>query len=397
MDEPTATLIQSPEGVLTAICAVAAFWFFVAEKTRLKLFDFLPPLIFIYITPVVLSNTGVMPNASPVYDVLRTFGLPVFITLMLLGVDLGATVRVMGRGVGVMLLGTAGIVVGGPIAYFVVHRWLDAEAWKGFGALAGSWIGGTGNMAAVAGAIGTPSEQFGLAVLADNAVYIVWLPILLGSKAFAERFNRWARVPEGRIERMEAAAAAEARTERAPRMTDYLYLAVIAACVTWLATALAPSIPVIAVGGETVVSTSTWRILLVTTFGIALSFTPAKRIAGAHNLAMAIVYLFIAVMGARASMAGLGQAPAFLLGAFIWIAVHGLFCLGGAWLLRVDVHSAAIASAANVGGAASAPVVAAAHRESLVPVSILMALVGYAVGNYAAVLTATLCRVAGGG
>ena len=58
----------------------------------------------------------------------------------------------------------------------------------------------------------------------------------------------------------------------------------------------------------------------------------------------------------------------------------------------MDVHSAAIASAANVGGAASAPVVAAYHRASLVPVAILMALIGYALGNYLALLTAQLAR-----
>jgi uncharacterized membrane protein len=106
---------------------------------------------------------------------------------------------------------------------------------------------------------------------------------------------------------------------------------------------------------------------------------------------MALVYVFVAGMGARASLAGLADAPAFLLGAVIWISIHGLFCLFGAGIFRVDVHSAAIASAANIGGAASAPVVAAYHRESLVPVSILMALIGYAVGNYAAFLAARLC------
>ena len=112
---------------------------------------------------------------------------------------------------------------------------------------------------------------------------------------------------------------------------------------------------------------------------------------------MAIVYVFVAGMGARASLAGLAQAPAFLLGAFIWIFIHGAFCLAGAYVLRVDVHTVAIASAANVGGAASAPVVAAAHREKLVPVSILMALIGYAIGNYAATLTAGMCHWVGGG
>jgi len=143
-----------------------------------------------------------------------------------------------------------------------------------------------------------------------------------------------------------------------------------------------------------VLSTSTYRILLVTTFGLALSFSPAKKIPGSHIVAMALVYLFVARMGAVADVKGLAdQALPFVAGAYLWIFIHGAFLLAAARLLRVDVHSAAIASAANIGGAASAPVVAAYHDERLVPVSILMALIGYAVGNYAALLAAHLCSL----
>jgi uncharacterized membrane protein len=110
----------------------------------------------------------------------------------------------------------------------------------------------------------------------------------------------------------------------------------------------------------------------------------------------AMIYVFVAGMGARASVAGLDQAGWFVAGAFIWIAIHGLFCLAGAWLFRVDVHSMAIASAANIGAAASAPIVAAHHRPSLVPASILMALLGYAMGNYLAPITGHLARMAVG-
>ena len=178
----------------------------------------------------------------------------------------------MGKGVLVMLLGTVGIVVGGVVSYLIVHGGLDPDAWKGYGALAGSWIGGTGNMAGVAGALETPPEMLGLAVLADNLVYVVWLPILLGSKAFADRFNRWAKVPPERIERMESAAAAEASEESAPRMQDYLYLLFWALLVSVAARTLAPMLPEV---GE-VLTTSTWTVLLVTTFALALSATPVR-------------------------------------------------------------------------------------------------------------------------
>ena len=393
-------LISSPGGVLAVLCAVAAFWFFVDQMTEWKLFQYLPPLLFIYATPVFLNNLDVIPAGSPVYAGLSSYVLPAFIVLMLLKVNIPAAIRIMGKGVLVMLMGTAGVMVGAVVAYVVVHRWLAPDAWTGFGALAGSWIGGTGNMAATSEMLNTPPEQFGLAVLADNVVYIVWLPLLLASRNFADRFNAWAKVPEDRMRMMDAASEAVIEEERAPVMRDYIYLAAIAIGVTWVASSLAsiffnammlnfPSL-------ETLLSESTWRILLITTIALALSATPVSRLPNPTAIGTAMIYVFVAGMGARASIAGFGQAPAFLLGAFIWIAIHGAFCLLGAKLFKVDVHSVAIASAANIGAAASAPIVAAFHRPSLVPVSILMALLGYAMGNYLAPIAGHLARIAVG-
>jgi len=393
-------LVSSPVGVLAVLCAVCAFWFYVQQFTGWTLFDYVPPLIFIYATPVILNNTGVIPAASPIYSGLSSFALPAFIVLMLIKVNVPAAVKIMGKGVLVMLMGTAGVMVGAVVSYMIVHRWLSPDAWTGFGALAGSWIGGTGNMAAASEMLATPPEQFGLAVLADNVIYIVWLPLLLASKNFADRFNTWTGVSEDRIRLMDSAAAEMTVEEKAPQMRDYIYLVAIAIGVTWISSSLASHLFEATVarapGLEIVLSESTWRILLITTVSLVLSTTPVSRLPNSTAIGTAMIYVFVAGMGARATLAGFGQAPAFLLGAFIWIFIHGAFCLVGAKLFRVDVHSAAIASAANIGAAASAPIVAAFHRPSLVPVSILMALIGYALGNYLAPLTGHLARMAVG-
>ena len=394
------TLVHAPIAVLAVLCAVAAFWFLVDQLTGWKLFHYVPPLLFIYATPVILNNLGVIPAQSQVYSGLSSYVLPVFIVLMLIKVDVPAAVRVMGKGVLVMLMGTAGVVVGAVVSYSLVHRWLAPDAWTGFGALSGSWIGGTGNMAAASQMLGTPPEQFGLAVIADNAVYLVWLPILLGSRNIAGWFNRWTRVPEGRLRMMDAASEAALRKERDPEMRDFIYLAAVAIAVTWIAGLLAARLYAFTMAYapalDVLLSESTWRILLITTIALVLSTTPVSRLPTATSLGTAMIYVFVAGMGARASIEGFAQAPAFLLGAFIWIFIHGAFCVAGAKLFRVDVHSVAIASAANIGAAASAPIVAAFHRPSLVPVSILMALIGYALGNYLAPLAAHLARIAAG-
>ncbi len=402
-------LITTPVGVMAVLVAVVSFWFWLEKKSNWKIFNYLPPLIFIYATPVLLSNTGLIPYESAAYDFLRMYGLPVFICLMLLNVDVLGAVRIMGKGVFVMLIGSAGVVLGGFVAYalgqyittpegFPIHFPLPADSWKAFGTLSGSWIGGTGNMTAAHAALEGSGEHMTMAAAADQMVYLIWLPLLLGSKAFATRFNRWMRVPANRIEMMDRAAADFNHKDETPSMISLLYLALIALSFTWISLELSEVLPPVMIGGATVISASTWVILLITTLALIASATPARKLPAAHPIAMAIIYVYVARIGATMdlSSANLETMGAFILMAYVWIAIHGIFILFGAWLFRVDVHTLAIASAANIGGAASAPIVAAHHRESLVPASILMAMIGYALGNYLAILTGRLGQLLAG-
>jgi uncharacterized membrane protein len=376
--------------LLFVLAGNAALWFFLEKRFAWKIFHFFPPLIFIYMVPAIFSNTGVIPFDAPLYSWMKQYLLPMFLVLLLLDIDIAGAMRLMGRGILVMLAGTAGVVLGAPIAYLVVRDYLSPDAWKGFGALAGSWIGGTGNMAAVAEGLDTPGEIFGLAVIADHAVYLLWLPLLLASRSLAPWFHRFTGANEEDVEKLHRAAESLTTKKGAMEMRHLLYLIAIAAGCTAIAAGVAELLPPI----PPVLSANTYKILIATSLGIALSFTPARTIPGSHSFAMALVYLFVAMMGARASVAALAdQGLPFVAGAYLWILIHGVFLITAAKLLRVDVHTAAIASAANIGGAASAPVVAAHHDERLVPISILMALVGYAVGNYAAFGAAWLCSL----
>ncbi|UCD50656.1 MAG: DUF819 family protein [Phycisphaerales bacterium] len=383
-------LISSPLAVLTTLAAITSAFFFLEHRTKWKLFSYVPPLVFIYVVPMLLSNTGLLAHESPVYDVMSQVALPFLLVVMLLKVDVVSTVRVMGKGVLVMLCGTAGVVLGAPLAYALIKSKLDPTGWKAFGTLAGSWIGGTGNMAAVSEGIEASGTEFGLAVLGDNAVYLLWLPVLLAAKSLAGWFNRFARVDPKRIKMLEASSADLDQDEAKLAMRHLLYLLFLGLGVTLLAEMISQKLPAF----PPVLTAGSWKILLVTTLGLLLSATPARKIPGSHELAMALVYLFVANMGARANLAGLKeQALWFVLGAYVWIVLHGIFCILGARLFHVDIHSTAIASAANIGGAASAPVVAAHHNPKLVPVSILMALIGYAIGNYGAFVAAWLCQL----
>ena len=394
-------LISSPAGILTVLCGIAAIFFWLEKNTKWKVFNYFPPLLFIYCIPAMLSNipigdnSYILPRSSGVYDILKDIGLPFFLITLLLKVDVVSTVKIMGKGVFVMLMGSAGVVVGAFFSYLLVRNFLEPDTWKAFGTLAGSWIGGTGNMAAVSGGleVSEDSYQFGMAVLGDNLVYIVWLPILLSSKNFAEKFHRFIKIDHKNIEILESVEAVPEEQKEPAAMRHFLYLFVIGFICVWLADAVSGKMPD-ALLIEPVLTASTWKILLITTMGLALSWTPARKIPASHELGMAIVYIFVANMGAKADLSKLdASAGWFILACYIWITIHGAFCLLGAYLFKVDIHSTAIASAANIGGAASAPIVAAHHNKKLVPVSILMALVGYAVGNYLAFFGAWLCSL----
>jgi uncharacterized membrane protein len=382
--------ISSPLGILAALSTVCAFVFWLEKATNWRLFLYLPSVAFIYLVPLVMSNTGILASKSPVFEAMDRIMLPMMLVLLLLNVNVGGTIRVMGRGVGVMLIGSLGVIVGAVVSYLIVRQWLGTDVWKAYGALAGSWTGGTANLTAVSQMFNASGADTGLAVLGDATIYAAWLPILLASKKLSEPFARFTRVQADRLTRMDEEIEKQYREPRVPTSRDYLYLLCVAMLVTWLADVATTWLPTV----DPYLMKSTWRILLITTIGIGLSYTPLRNIAGSQELAMAFVFLYLAKTGASAELKQLAdQAAPFLLGAVLWVTIHGAFCVLGAWLLRMDLHTAAIASAANIGGVAAASIVATHHRKSLVPAAILMALIGFAIGNYCGYITGVLCRL----
>jgi uncharacterized membrane protein len=388
--------VTSDAGILAVLAGVCAFFFWLERATKWRLFQVIPTLVFIYLVPVLLSNGGVIPVVSPVYDKIGKLVMPMMLVLMLLNVDVIAAVRVLGRGIFVMLFGTAGVILGAAAGAWLMRSQLSSDAWKAYGALSGSWVGGTGNMLAV-------SEMFEgdnvrpLAVLADTSILLVWLPLLLAAKRFAVPFARFAKVDAQRVARMEEAAREHAESAAPATYRDFLALLFVASAVTAASQYITESITQYLAAHESAwpsyFGESTCRILLVTTLGIALSFTPLRRIPASRPLGMALIFLFMAQTGATANLTQVAdQTAPFLAGATVCIIIHGAFCLLGAKLFGVDIHTAAMASAANIGGVATATVVAEHHKPSMLPAAILMALVGYSLGNYAGYFAGMLCR-----
>ena len=382
-------LFNDTIGVMAVITMIPVFFVWLEKKTRWKVFEILPAIIWIFLTPIFLSNLGVIPRSTPIYTVFKSFAVPMFIVLMLLDINIREALKVAWRGVGVLVLGAIGIVLGAFGSFLVFRSGLPEGTWRGYGALAGSWIGGTGNLAAVAESLDTPPEMVGIVVLVDNFVYLFYFPVILTCKRWAASFNRFTRVAEDQMARMAASSTQVEKKTREVHFRDLLVLlgfAFTAILVTSKIAGLLPALP-------PVLTEKTWAMLLVTTVGILLSATPLKRVPGTDALSMTLVYIYMTMMGAQADLRNIGGAQWFLVAGAACILIHFGFIILGARLFRVDVSMAAVASVASVGGAASAPVAAGYHREDLVPISIMLALIGYGLGNYLGVATAYLCHL----
>jgi len=387
-------MITDPLGVLATLLVVLAL-LFAADRNPLgqRVFRIVPLLVFAYFVPTLLSNTGVIPLQSPVYDLVKKWLLPASLVLLTLSVDVKAILGLGRDAIALFLTATAGIVIGGPLAYLALGSFVPPElgdqAWKGLAALAGSWIGGGANFVAIGESVGASDGTLGLIVVVDVAVANVWMAILLYFAGREEEMDAKMGADRTAIDRLrEQVEAFEASVARPTNLPDLLMILALALGTTAAATAAATVLPDIG----SVVRGFTWVVIGVTTVGLALSFTPLRALegAGASRVGSVFLYLLVATIGAKADFMALRDAPVLVAVGAIWMAFHALTILAMRRWLRAPIFFAAVGSQANVGGAASAPIVASAFHPALAPAGVLLAVGGYVLGTYAGLLCAVL-------
>jgi uncharacterized membrane protein len=391
-----APLIQSPLGVAAVLLFVLAALFMAQRHPAgARLFSVVPLLIFCYFVPTILSNTGVIPLESEAYTFIRRVLLPASLLLLVLSTDIPAVISLGRDAVTLFLAATASIVAGGPLAFLVLGWMFPTEmldqAWKGLAALSGSWIGGGANFVAIGESVGAEPTTMSLMVVVDVGVSNVWTAVLLWFAGREKAMDEAVGADRSRIdavrEKVEKYQAELARPANLGEMLLILALGLgTTAAVTWIATFL-PDI------GE-IINGFTWVVCIVTAVGVAFSFTRLRRLegAGASVMGSVFLYLLVAAIGASAHFGGvLKNLPLLAVGA-LWMAIHAGIMLAVRRFLGAPVFFLAVGSQANVGGAASAPVVAAAFHPALAPVGVLLAVLGYVLGTYAGLVTAFLLR-----
>ncbi|HEU4464468.1 MAG TPA: DUF819 family protein [Gemmatimonadota bacterium] len=385
-------MISDPTGVFVTLAGLLATIYALAGIPRLaRFFDLLPPILWAYMLPMLATSTGVLPPASPAYDWITRYVLPVALLLLMMTVDVPALLK-LGRPATIMMLaGTAGIVIGGPIALAAFGRWLPPDAWKGLAALSGSWIGGSAQLVAVAESVETPDAMLGPIIVVDTVVGYGWMAILLFLSGWQSRFDRWNRADTRLIEETNVALAEKSAGTRRPlTIRDAALILGIGFVGAYLTVALGSVLPEL--GDPKIISHTTWAVILVTTLGLALSFTRVSGLegAGASTLGTLALYLLVTAIGARGDLRAILAAPMFLAAGALWIAIHVAILVLVARRIRAPLFFLATGSMANVGGAASAPVVATVYHRAMAPLGVLMAVAGYVIGTYGGLVCAWL-------
>ncbi len=397
MDEP---LIEQPMGVLAVLLLVLSALFAGARHPQIaRVYRVVPLLVFAYFVPTTLSNLGVIPLESPLYTFIKRWLLPASLVLLTLSVDIPAILRLGRHALVLFLTATAGIVVGGPIAYLALG-WLvpDAmgeQAWKGLAALSGSWIGGGANFVAIGESVGATSSTISMMVVVDVAVASVWMAVLLFFAGRDEAMDARIGADRSAIDEVrDRVRAFQEQVSRPTHLAALLGMLTLALGATALARALAGVLPDI---GD-IIKGFTWVVILVTTLGLGLSFTRLRELegAGASAVGSVFLYLLVASIGAHAEFRRVVEAPALIAVGGVWMAIHAASILAMRRWLRAPIFFAAVGSQANVGGAASAPIVASAFHPALAPVGVLLAVGGYVLGTYAGLLCAALLQLVHG-
>ncbi|CCQ09668.1 DUF819 domain-containing protein [Pseudoalteromonas luteoviolacea B = ATCC 29581] len=413
--ETSQVLVTNNAVVLGILATILGFVFYTSSQKQgmwAKFYQYVPALLMCYFLPSLLNTFGIIDgNNNEVYTVAKYYLLPACLVLLTLSIDLSAVMGLGKKALIMFFTGTVGVVIGGPIALLIgasfMPELLGVEGpeavWRGMAALAGSWIGGGANMVAMKEIYGAGGEIFTIMVTVDIVVANIWMAVLLYMAARHKEIDARSGADTSSIDRLiERVQKFEAQHARKADLSDLMILIAFAFGATGFAHLVADfAVPYFVeyhpeLKKFSLHSKLFWIIVLVTTIGLALSFTKARNLeaVGASKVGSTFLYILVATIGLHMDITKIVEAPKYVLIGVIWMAVHVLLMFIVAKMIRAPIFYLAVGSKANIGAAASAPVVASAFHPALAPVGVLLAVIGYALGTYMAWICGQLLRLA---
>lgn len=381
-------MIRHPLAVIATLAGMEGAVLWISSRPRCKkYFSFLPAVFWIYFLPMLCATFGLLDSVSPVYKYIADYVLPASLVLLLLSSDIKAIVRLGPKALAMMFAGSLGIMAGTSVVLYFFGRHFGPYSWAAFGSLSASWTGGSANMIAVKEALSTPDAAFAPMVIVDTVVPYVWMGTLIACAGAQTVFDRWNRADTGLLDDLSARVKGHGTASGAggKKPLVFLSIAVVAVFGMFFSRALSGVIPEI----PNILSRYGWMIICVSCLGIALSFTPCRKLGtvGATDTGYYLLYFVLTSIGAKASIGNLGAALVLIAAGFLIVVIHALVLLIAARIIRAPLFLAATASQANIGGVASAPVVAAMYQPGLASVGLLLAILGNIMGTYLGIIT----------
>lgn len=374
---------------IAVLIFLAAILVWLQKYTKSKFFDFVPPIVLLYLLTMIFCTLGVwdLAETKPAYSALKNNILFAMIFLMLLRCDIRKILKLGPKMLGGFFAASVSIGIGFIGTYALLHTQLGADAWKALGALCGSWMGGSGNMIAVQAAFDIGEADMAYALVVDSIDYSIWVMFLLWAINLAPKFNKWVKADTSVLDEVSRRLEEDAKANEGPITFVNIILLLGMSLVV---SALAQNFGAVASGAMSFLDKSTWTVLFVTLAGLIGAVTPVGKMAGTTELSNVMLYSVVALLASRASFLELTDAPLWILAGFMILAIHGIILVILAKIFKLDMFTCGVASLANIGGSASAPILAGAYSGALVPVGVLMALMGYVIGTGGGIIVAKI-------
>mgnify|MGYP001456345401 FL=1 len=401
------------DAVVFGILMISLGFVFYTESIKYgfwyKFYKVIPGLLMCYFIPAIFNSIGIISaEESQTYYIASRYLLPAALLLMTLSIDLKAIYNLGYKALIMFFTGTIGIIIGGPIAILILSAFYPElfggagpdAVWRGLSTLAGSWIGGGANQAAMLEIFQYNPQKYGAMVLVDIVVANIWMAMILFGIGKRDSINKWLKADTTAIEDLKQKVSSFTKSSaKIPSLTDMMIVLSLAFGAVGISHFGAEQISDFLISNFDAIADKSsglssfgskffWMISIATFVGIGLSFTKVRNYegAGASKIGSVFIYILVATIGMKMDLGSILDEPKLMLIGLIWMAIHAILLIIVAKIIKAPYFFLAVGSQANVGGAASAPIVASAFHPSLATVGVLLAVFGYVVGTYGAMI-----------
>lgn len=407
-------MITNDAVVLGILFIILAFVFITSHSSHpfwKKFYKYIPSLLLCYFIPSILNSLGLISGEeSGLYFMASRYLLPTSLVFLTLSIDFKAIMGLGKKAVIMFFAGTVGVIIGGPLAILITSIFAPEivggagpdAVWRGLATVAGSWIGGGANQTAMKEVFQTSDKLFSSMIAVDVIVANIWMAFLLYGAGISKRMDRWFKADSSAIDDVrDKIENYQLSIAKIPNLTNVVTLLAVGFGITgfshFCADILAPFIKKHAPSLEKFSLTSDffWLIVIATTAGLILSFTPVRKLEGfgASRIGSLFIYVLVVTIGMKMDIMAVFESPELFLVGLIWMIIHVVILLSVGKIIKAPFFFIAVGSQANIGGAASAPIVASAFHPSLASVGVLLAVLGYALGTYGAWICAIIMQL----